>query len=174
MVSIIFDVDIDILLRFDALREILQCYWNLYSSMLRRAMKTILGANRIRISQRIRIFSWEFQNIAQWLPKSRKHVQIKSRDRKCPFWSGFRSRRPNRMAPFDSSRNSTQKHFSWFFRKFWSDMNCRELQRDFDISGGFCSHYWILHEILSKICASEIPSSKWNGSDPKDRFYFFY
>ena len=53
-------------------------------------------------------------------------------------------------------------------------MNCRELQLDFEIPGGFCSHYWILHEILSKICASEIPSSKWDGSDPKDRFYFFF
>ena len=160
MVSIIFDVDIDILLRFDALREILQCYWNLYSSMLRRAMKTILGANRIRISQRIRIFSWEFQNIAQWLPKSRKHVQIKSRDRKCPFWSRFRPRRSIWVAPFDSSRNSTQKHFSWFFRKFWSDMNCRELQLDFEVLGGFGADHEILHEILHKICASGISSSK--------------
>ena len=53
-------------------------------------------------------------------------------------------------------------------------MNCRELQLDFEIPGGFCSHYWILHEILSKICASEIPSSKWDGSDPKDRFCCFF
>ena len=67
-----------------------------------------------------------------------------------------------------------KKHISWFFRKFWSGMNCRELQLDFEIPGGFCSDYWILHEILSNICASEIPSSKWNGSDSKDRFYFIF
>ena len=53
-------------------------------------------------------------------------------------------------------------------------MNCRELQLDFEIPGGFCSDHWIFHEILPKICASEIPSSKWDGSDPKDRFCFFF
>ena len=145
---IIFDVDIDILLRFDVLRQILQCYWNLYSSMLRQAMKTILGANRIRISQRIRIFSWEFQNIAQWLPKSRKHVQIESRDRKCPFWSGFRSRRPIRMAPFDSSRNSTQKTFFMIFSKI---LIWHELSR---ITAGFRNPRWILFTLLD---------SSWNS-----------
>ena len=30
-----------------------------------------------------------------------------------------------------------KKHFSRFFRKFLSDMNCRELQVDFGIPAGF-------------------------------------
>ena len=136
-----------------ALHEILQCYWNLYSSMLRRAMKTILGANRIRISQRIRIFSWEFQNIVQWLPKSRKHVQIKSRDRKCPFFhfeadSDPVPGRPNRVAPFDSSRNSTQKTFFMIFSKI---LIWHELSR---ITAGFRNPRWILFTLLD---------SSWNS-----------
>ena len=49
-------------------------------------------------------------------------------------------------------------------------MTCRELQLDFEIPGGFGADHEIVHEILHKICASGMSSSKWKGSDPKDFF----
>ena len=67
-----------------------------------------------------------------------------------------------------------KKHFSWFFRKFRSDMNCRELQLDFVVPAGFWAHHRIRHEILPQICVSEDRISKWEASDPQDRFCFFF
>ena len=66
-----------------------------------------------------------------------------------------------------------KKYFSWFFRNFLSDMNCRELEPDFVVPAGFQAHHWIRHEILHKICASGDRISKWEASDPQDRFCFF-
>ena len=67
-----------------------------------------------------------------------------------------------------------KEHFEDFFRKFWSDMNCRELQADFGFPAGFWWYHWIRHEIIPKICASEHRCSKWEPSDPEDRFWFFF
>ena len=50
------------------------------------------------------------------------------------------------------------------------DMNCRELQLDFDVLVEFGAHQWILHGILLKICVLGEPSSTLEGSDPEDRF----
>ena len=52
-------------------------------------------------------------------------------------------------------------------------MNCRELQVDFVIPAGFRAHQWIRHEILPNIGVSGDRISKWEASDPQDRFCSF-
>ena len=140
--STIFYVDLDISVRFRSsysdfgvLCQMFCSYENWCKIMLRRATKMILGVNRIRILQRIQIYTRKFQNAAHWLSKSEKHVHAQSRHQKCPFWSGFWLRESVWLIPFDSSRNSTQKTFFMIFPKIliwhelpWISVNCHEMR----------------------------------------------
>ena len=77
--STIFYVDLDISVRFRSsysdfgvLCQMFCSYENWCKIMLRRATKMILGVNRIRILQRIQIYTRKFQSVSHWLSKSEK------------------------------------------------------------------------------------------------------